>query len=124
MLCLRPDFAGVERTLPGRVGERYRGHPVRICIGAEEVGDDLEIETECVLKKRGLGPRGHAPGGGGSAWARGQASIALSPLSMPFQEGGVSYRWRDFGGGRGGGNALRLRLNDRAECTSERKRGY
>jgi hypothetical protein len=63
------------------------------------------------------------PGGGGGAWACGQADIALSTHCMAHQKCRVSCRWCDEGGSGWGVDVVRLRVRDCAECTSKRESG-
>src|SRR6266436_5373681 len=97
MLGLCPHLAAIEGTLPCRVGEGQRvwGELVGVCIGAEEMGDDLDGLPEEVHKKGGFGAS--AVDGPGSACACGQANIALSTHPVGRQKCGVSRRWRNSG---------------------------
>src|SRR5438874_8315875 len=88
------------------------------------MGDDLEVLPEEALKKRSFGASGlDGPGSGRRACARGQANIALSSHRVAHQKCGVSRRWCNARGSGWGRNVLRLRLGDRAECTSEYESG-
>jgi hypothetical protein len=58
MLGLRPNFAAIERTLPGHVaeGQRAGSELVRTCVGAQEMSDDLLRLSEKIREKGGFGP--------------------------------------------------------------------
>ena len=99
----------------------------RVCIGAEEVGDDLDVLPKETLKKRGFGagglPRG-SPRSGRSAWAGRQASIALRPDSVAHRKCGVSHRWRNNRGSSRSRHGLRLRLGAHGERGSDGESDY
>ena len=89
------------------------------------MGDDLEVLPEELLKKGGFGAGAlDGPGSGRSAWARGQANIALSTHPVTQQKCRVSRRWRNKRRCGWGGDFLRRRVGDRAECTCEHESGY
>ena len=71
---------------------------VGVCIGAEEVGDDLDVLPEETLKKGGFGAGGvDGPRSSRSAWARGQANITLRAYGVAHQKCRVSRRRRNEG---------------------------
>src|ERR1700732_4270286 len=127
-----PYFAGAEGALPGRVApgrERVGGKlvgggggVVGVCVGNEEVGDNLKGLSEEIREEGGLGAGG-VDSPRSATRASGQASIALSTKGVAYQEGSVSRGWGNRGRSRWRHDFLRCRLVDCAECTCEHESG-
>ena len=98
------------------------GQLVGVCIGAEEVGDDLEVLPEETRKKGGFGASAvDGPGSACGSWA-GKHSLEYPPRGptkrRSFPAGGVMM------GEWWGRRCSAPPPVDRAECASEREGGY
>src|SRR5258708_29794190 len=95
MCRLAPHLAAIEGALPCRVaeGQRIWRDPVRICIGTQEVSDDLDGLSEDIRKKGGFGAS--IVDGPGSTCACGQTNIALRTHCVAQQKCRVPRRWRN-----------------------------